>query len=106
MTEKEVRKLSRAELLEMLVEQGKQVEQLQKRIDELEAEIKDREIKINKAGSIAEAALSLNGIFEAAQASADQYIENLRIIYEREQEVYSRMKEADNAEQKSADEIK
>lgn len=31
-----------------------------------------------EAGSIAEAALRLNKVFEAAQQAADQYLENIR----------------------------
>ena len=32
------------------------------------------------SGSIAEAALRLNGIFEAAQKAADQYLESVKVI--------------------------
>ena len=32
-----------------------------------------------EAGSIAEASLKLNKVFEAAQQAADQYLENIRI---------------------------
>ena len=34
---------------------------------------------IENSGSIAEAALKLSGIFEAAQAAADQYLENIGV---------------------------
>lgn len=37
------------------------------------------ETQLDEAGSIAEAALRLNGIFETAQQTADQYLYNLRI---------------------------
>ena len=33
---------------------------------------------MSKAGSIAEAAISVNGVFEAAQAAADQYLASIR----------------------------
>ena len=39
---------------------------------------KERTLKINEAGSIAEAAVKLNGVFEAAQAAADQYLESVQ----------------------------
>lgn len=39
--------------------------------------MKRREIIVAEAGSIAEAALKLNKVFESAQAAADQYLENV-----------------------------
>lgn len=36
-----------------------------------------KEIELKEVGSIAEAALQLNGIFEAAQRAADQYLMNV-----------------------------
>ena len=78
MTEKELHKLKRGELLEMMLAQSREIDALRARISELEEKLADREIRIRESGSIAEAALKINGIFEAAQAAADQYIENVR----------------------------
>lgn len=78
MTEKELHKLKRGELLEMMLAQSREIEALRSRISELEKKLADREIRIRESGSIAEAALRLNGVFEAAQAAADQYLENLK----------------------------
>ena len=82
MTDKELRKLKRTDLLELLIEQSKEVESLKQRIGELEAELADRRLLIYKSGSIAEAALKLNGVFEAAEAAAQEYLENIRRISE------------------------
>ena len=82
MTDKELRKLKRTDLLELLIEQSKEVESLKKRIGGLEAELADRRLLIYKSGSIAEAALKLNGVFEAAEAAAQEYLENIRRISE------------------------
>ena len=70
--------LSRQDLLEMLIQEEKRIDQLEKELAEAREALKDRQIRIDTAGSIAEAALKLNGIFEAAQAAADQYLENIR----------------------------
>lgn len=78
MTEKELHKLKRGELLEMMLAQSREIDALRLRIADLEARLADREIRIQESGSIAEAALRLNGIFEAAQAAADQYLENVK----------------------------
>ena len=75
---KDLRRLTRRELLELLVEQGQELERIRDERDRLKTELENREIKIANAGSIAEAALSLSGIFEAAQKAADEYLTNVR----------------------------
>ena len=79
MTEKEFRKLSRSQYLEMMVEQGREIKRLKEELELAREEIKQKEIKIQKAGSIAEAAVSLNDVFGSAQRAADQYLESIRI---------------------------
>lgn len=78
MTEKELRRLSRMDLLEMLLEQSKEVEWLRAELETVKKQLEDRRIMEQEAGSIAEAALRLNKVFEAAQQAADQYLENIR----------------------------
>ena len=79
MTEKELRRLSRMDLLEMLLEQSREVERLQKELETVKNQLGDRRIMEQEAGSIAEASLKLNKVFEAAQQAADQYLENIRL---------------------------
>ena len=78
MTEKELKKLSRMELLEMLIEQTKRADLLQKKLDEANKKLEERAIIMENAGSIAEASMQLSGVFEAAQRAADLYMENVR----------------------------
>ncbi len=78
MTDKELKKLSRAELLEMLIAQSKEVDSLKKQLQEANEKLEDRRIMIANSGSIAEAALHLNGVFEVAQNAAEQYLENIK----------------------------
>lgn len=79
MTDRELRKLRRAELLEMLIESEQINERLKEEVEVLRQQVTEREMKIDRAGSLAEAALQLSGIFEAAQDAADRYLENIRI---------------------------
>ena len=79
-TEKELRKLNRKQLLELLLEQSKRVDVLEKQLAAAEARLNERIILEAEAGSIAEASLRLNGVFEAAQAAADQYLESVKYI--------------------------
>lgn len=82
MTDKELRKLSRPELLEMLLFQSKEVERLKNELDEANRKLEDRRICLKESGSIAEAALKLNNIFEVAQRAADQYLESIENLGE------------------------
>lgn len=114
MTDKEMHKLSRRELLQLLLTQGRDTEKLRKSLEEIQGEYQkltenyerlkkrldhkdeqihglretlqkertNRRIELDEAGSIAEAALRLNGIFEAAQKTAEQYLYNIRLMYD------------------------
>ena len=77
MTAKELKKLRRSELLEMLLARTEEVERLQAELAEANRKLDDRTILIETSGSIAEASLKLNGVFEAAQAAAEQYLKNI-----------------------------
>ena len=46
---------------------------------------------LNKAGSIAEAALQLNGVFQAAEAAAAQYLENIQRLSSEKETAFQRM---------------
>lgn len=87
MTEKELKKLSRIELLEIMLDQGKEIEQLKEVIADQEAKLSDRSIKIEKAGTIADASFALNGVLEAAQKAADQYLENIKTLSDNQESI-------------------
>lgn len=91
MTDKELRKLSRTELLEMLVERSREVERLQEELKQVREQLTSRQIAVDRAGSIAEASLQLNGVFDAAQKAAEQYLENIRQLSGRQTEVCARL---------------
>ena len=76
MAGKDLRKLSKTELLELLVEQARENVALRARAEAAEAELAERRLQISQSGSIAEAALKLSGVFEAAQKAIDLYREN------------------------------
>ena len=101
MTDKELRRLSRGELLEMLIAQAAENDQLKNRLEQAEAQLRDRKIAINNAGSLAEAALSLNGVFQAAEAAAQQYLENIERISGQQDAICRDMKE--QAKQEAAE---
>ena len=85
MEQKDLKKLSRADLLEMLVDQSIELQQLQMKYEAAQKALEQRTIIIERAGSIAEAALQLNGVFEAAQASAQQYLDSVECLAQRKE---------------------
>lgn len=74
MTEKDLRKLNRYQLLELLVVQTERADKLQAKLAAAEKQLSDREIHFSSLGSIAEASLQLKGVFQAAQEAGDMYI--------------------------------
>ena len=74
MTEKDMKKLNRYQLLELLVIQSEQVKDMQHQIEEMQKLLDSRDIQMSVVGSIAEASLQLGGVFTAAQKSADIYL--------------------------------
>ena len=77
MAGKELRHMSRGELIDVIYALKKQQEELAAENEELRQQLSKRELKLQKAGSIAEAAMSLNQVFEAAQQAADQYLQSV-----------------------------
>lgn len=108
---KELRRLRRKDLLELLLEQSKENEDQRlllavqkKKILHLEQKLQNRKIDIAEAGSLAEASLRLNGIFDAAQAAAQQYLDNLKDADERCAAMESAAKERCDAMKKETEE--
>lgn len=91
MTAKELKKLSRRDLLEILLEQSRQMQQLQEQLEDAQQKLASRKLELDKAGSIAEAALQLNGVYEAAQAACQQYIENMKDRSDRQEAICQQM---------------
>ena len=80
MTSKELKRLSRKELLELLIEQREVLSQIQAELEAAKAELDKRHIVLDKVGTMAEATLALNGVFEAADNAAKEYLENIKRI--------------------------
>lgn len=74
MTEKELKKLNRYQLLELLILQTERADRLQIRLEETEQQLSNMDLQLFSLGSIAEASLQLKGVFQAAQDAADMYI--------------------------------
>ena len=82
MTNKEIRRLSKIQILTLLHQQEEEIERLSALNNQLTNELESRTLKIEETGSLAQAALTINGVFQAAQDAADQYLDNIKIIQE------------------------
>ena len=78
MKKKDLRKLSRVDLLEMLLEQSKEIDRLKEEIKKKDEIINRKEIIMENCGSIADAAMQLNDIFVLAQEVANQYVDSVK----------------------------
>lgn len=78
---KALKKLSRVELLEMLLDVSSENETLRAENEMLRQELEEKRIRLKEGGSIAEAALKLNDVFAVAQAAADQYLLSVKAQY-------------------------
>lgn len=101
MTDKELRRLHRSELLEMLISLTEENRRLNDLLEQTRSQLRDRQITIENAGSLAEAALSLSGIFQTADAAAQQYLESVRQLTAQQEEACREI--LSQAEQKAAE---
>lgn len=73
-----IRKTNKKELLEILLLQNKKIEELELELMETKRQLASKKIIIEESGTLAEASLKLNKIFECAQKAADQYLLNIK----------------------------
>ena len=77
MINKELKKLSRRELVDIIYQMKKNEKQMQEEIAALQEALQDKRIKISNAGSLAEAAGEIAQVFTAAQKTADLYLHEI-----------------------------
>lgn len=82
MADKELRGMNRTELIEIIYALQQEERTLRAENEQLHRQLEDRTLRMEKAGSIAEAALSLNHIFEDAEAATRQYLDSLKALNE------------------------
>ena len=78
MTDKELSKLRRDDLLQILINQQKQIDELNAQLLQSKEALANRDIAIQESGTLAEAALKLNGVFDTAQRAAEEYVKQMQ----------------------------
>ena len=100
MDAKELSRLSKTDLLELMLEMSRENDRLKRKISVYEKVVNDNKIDIEESGSIAEAALKINGVFEAAQAAADQYLDNIIRMHDEMEKRLSEMRQEESSDGK------
>ena len=90
--------LSKNEMMMVMHVQEQEIERLKAKVAELQGTIDNYEIKIRETGTLAEASAQINNLFEAAQATVETYIGNMRKREEKSEQLLADV-------QKQADEI-
>ena len=79
-TDRELRKLKRRDLLQLLLESEKENRRLTSELIGLRSTLEKQDLVLEEVGSIAEASLQLSNVFDEAQKAADNYLENVRRV--------------------------
>lgn len=104
MEKKELKKISRKELLELMLKQAERIKELETELDKVYEELDNKKLKIKESGSIAEASLKLNDMFISAQKSIDEYILNVEENMKKKEEAI--LKEAQKEKRKIVSDAK
>lgn len=80
MTDKEFKRLNRAQLIEIIYQLQIKLDELSEENQRLSAELVDKRLRIGQAGNIAAAALEMNSCLRNVQRAADQYLEEIKAL--------------------------
>lgn len=85
MNDNNLKKLNRKQLLEILLEQTKRIEELEIELQNTKDKLKDKNVRMNNVGSLAEASLILSDIFKAADEAIAIQMQNIENIAKEEE---------------------
>ena len=96
MINKELKRLSRRELVDIIYQLKKNEQEMQEEIEALKTELQEKRIRISTAGSIADAAMSVTNVFSDAQLTADIYLREIsRMREDADREYAKKIEEAE-----------
>ena len=79
MTDKEFKRLSRSQLIDIIYQLQLKQEELTADNEKLSKALADKRLRVSKAGNIAEAAMEIHNVMQDAQDAADHYLEEIKI---------------------------
>jgi cell division septum initiation protein DivIVA len=78
MTDKEFKRLSRAQLIDIIYQLQLKQEELTAENEKLSKELADKRLRVREAGNLAEAALEIHNVMQAAQDAATHYLAEIK----------------------------
>ena len=101
MTDKEFKRLSRSQLIDIIYQLQLKQEELSADNEALSKALADKRLRASEAGNIAEEALGIHNVMQAAQDAAAHYLEEIRTMRSETEENCRRLlektqKDADN----------
>ena len=98
MMNKELKKMGRRELVDIIYQLKKNEQKLQEELALLQEALQEKRIRFSEVGSIAEAATSITDLFSTAQKTADMYLLEISCMKrETEEECAAKIEETDKA---------
>ena len=79
MTDKEFKRLSRSQLIDIIYQLQLKQDELTADNERLSKALDDKRLRVSNAGNIAEAALGIHNVLQAAQDAAAHYLEEVQI---------------------------
>ena len=86
MTDKEFKRLSRSQLIEIIYQLQIKQDELIADNEKLSTALEDKRIRIRKAGDIASAAVEIHNVMQAAQDAASHYIKEIQMRVDNERQ--------------------
>ena len=86
MTDKEFKRLNRAQLIEIIYQMQENEERYKAAVANMRAQLEERKLQISNAGSIAEAALVMSNIFQDADQAARKYLQEVEALAVRQEQ--------------------
>lgn len=86
MTDKEFKRLSRSQLIEIIYQLQVKQEELTADNVKLAKALADKRLRVQKTGNIAEAALEIHNVMQSAQDAAEHYLKEIQIRVQQERQ--------------------
>ena len=93
MTDREFKRLRKAELIEIIYELERRQKKLEEENEKLREQIQKREMDVQSAGNLAMACAQISNLFQAAQDTADEYLEQIRLKEQKAQALLQQAQE-------------
>ena len=93
MTNKEFKRLSRPQLIDIIYQLQVKQDELTAENERLKEALADKRLRVRNAGNLAEAALEIHHVMQSAQDAAAHYLEEIQVMHREAEEECRRLLE-------------